>query len=318
MESLKTPSVRLKAAALLSAVALSGCSMESEISPRLSGDADEPLFPIPAECTVGIDEGPLPLAYKEEETPTPKTEDDVRAHYQDANSPMENRTKPWDKASNAVETMGFFNGEFEKVQEFPLRDSGITIEIHSDTSRIHVDNEAFSEILLLPLDKADLLQQPNLRQQMRCYREAVLENKDFAGHQVELYIPSDHTLCFTENFALEPVDVCETRKENGVDSRYFRGFTPPQIELETSFFTLKQNPKKQLMFLVGAHKEQEKAGKRTDATLLHEAGHYWWWLNDGPLKMNQSLEQPIEAMEEEIKTILKHKGQPLPRAIHYR
>lgn len=317
MESLKHPSVRLKTAALLSAVALTGCSMESEVSPRLSVDVGEPLFPVPAECTVGVDDEPVPPAL-DGESPKPKTEKDVRALYDDADSPMENRTKPWDKASNAIETMGFFDGEFEKVQEFPLRDSGITVELYSDTAGVHVDEEAFSDILLLPLDKADLFQQSNLRHQMRCYEEAVLEDKEFGGHRVELYIPSNHTLCFTEDFSLEPVDVCEARKEQGLDSRFYRGFTPPQIELETSFFTLKQDSRKQLMFLVGAHAEQEKAGKRADSTLLHEAGHYWWWLNDGPLKMNQGLEQPIEAMEEEVRAILKQKGQPLPRAIHYR
>ena len=200
---------------------------------------------------------------------------------------------------------------FKPRDRFTLPSSGVVAVIHSDGDVV-ASPAALDELLHAHLRHFDQHADPVLRARLACYARAILDDREFAGTTVNIYVPSTPRAC-VRNLRL-------VRRARGpwATSCDWSGATPPVVfksflgEIRSKSFHLLVAPG------VSPNPRSTSAdhARRVAEVLRHEADHLWDWM------MGQSFdfvanEQRAQAGDALVQRRYRSEGLPWPVAFRY-
>lgn len=120
---------------------------------------------------------------------------------------------------------------FAPAASFELPSTGMAVTVLSD-GPIDVDVAAFDRLLRLSLDDPDLFADGRVADVQRCYARRLLEDREFAGRSLRVFVPSDPSQCFRGG------RLASLGSDGFAASCDSSGVTVPELDLRPSLFGL--------------------------------------------------------------------------------
>lgn len=193
---------------------------------------------------------------------------------------------------------------FSERQRFTASSSGVVVVVHSNGD-ITVDPHAVDELLHAHLRHHDDHATAERRGRMRCYADAILNDREFAGTVVNLYVPADPRSCIRD------LRLVQRRPGRWGDSCDWSGVTPP-VELAGFLGEIRS---KEFHMLV-APGVAGNGGPGVARALRHESDHLWDWMMGQEFDFVAN-ERRAQAGDAVVSTVHKVQGHAWPAPFGY-
>jgi hypothetical protein len=158
---------------------------------------------------------------------------------------------------------------FAPAASFELPSTGMAVTVLSD-GPIEVDVDAFDRLLRLSLDDPDLFADGRVADVQRCYARRLLEEREFAGRPLRVFVPSEPAQCFRAG-RLAPLG-----SDGFAASCDSSGVTLPELDLRPSLFGLELaevTVPATVILTASAPPDDRDPDTRLAYLLLHELHH---------------------------------------------
>lgn len=196
--------------------------------------------------------------------------------------------------------------EFEPVERFTTEGSGINVVVYSDGDLV-VNQDALEEILHLNIHLNDSYTDPQLQAVMSCYRERIIDHKEFAGVTLNLMVPSRPERC------LKDLRFSERTPDDPRGSCQFSGFTPPTLKHDGAMIKLISSEYLMIVApgsIAGPGLDEDRFAE----VMLHEAAHF----NDALVTLPIRIKENERAARYITSRAIDHYGRDLPHPITYK
>lgn len=161
------------------------------------------------------------------------------------------------------------SSRFAPVAEFVMPATGIAVTVLSD-GPLEVDPEALERLALLSLEDPAIFTDTRVAEVQRCYAQRLLGDRELAGHELRVIVPSDPHLCFAGG-RLTPVPA--TGFADACDSA---GVTIPEVSIRPRVLGIgigEARSPATVLVTAAAPPDHPDPEARLAALLLHELHH---------------------------------------------
>ncbi len=201
---------------------------------------------------------PIPDEYSE----IPLTE--VNGSVHDVRSTARNFESAGIRPFQTVETIRTF---FDYPQEsYTSPTSGIEFVFYSDEADAGwmVDPEAFDELFHFSLTAEHEYGHPSVNHVVNCLRERIIDNREFAGKEYSIYIPSNPRTCLGNGRIINLVNTPDA-------ACHQRGFAPPKLDVSYGPFEIMEG---KIMILTGGRNDDTRyTSMNMNRLAFHESIH---------------------------------------------